>query len=82
MDSLENIIKNNLENNCKQKMLTFDFKFGKKVFCYCIDNKISVDDFEKILLFVKKIKNFNYMINFQFSYHKSNDRRHGVSTRH
>ena len=57
MDSLENIIKKNLENNCKQKMLTFDFKFGKKVFCYCIDNKISVDDFEKILLFVKKNNN-------------------------
>ena len=32
MESLENIINKTLENNSKQKMLTYDFKLGKKQF--------------------------------------------------
>ena len=63
MEYLNDIIYRIISNNSKNKMITFDFKFGSKEFCYCFNNKITEinllsnekDEFLKSVDAVKKL---------------------------
>lgn len=73
MDNLNDIIYRIILNNSKNKMITFDFKFGSREFCYCFNNKIPENDFNKILLHIKKNYNSKDIRYYKYRNYFSND---------
>ena len=66
MNNLNEMIFNIIQSHSKNKMMTFDFKLGIKEFCYSFNNKIAIDDFKRILSYVKKNYNQKDIIYYKY----------------
>ena len=66
MNDIYELILNIIQNHSKNKMMTFDFKLGIKEFCYSFNNKIAINDFKRILTYVKKNYNQKDIIYYKY----------------
>lgn len=66
MTDLNKDIYNTINYHQNNKMITFDFKLGVKEFCYSFNNKILINDFKKVLAYVKATYNQKDIIYYKY----------------